>query len=139
MRQQAEVLPTQGTTTAFSADSSGVQVVSIDPGDWISLDPVNFANLNAITFRVSGGAAATVGTPRATIELRLDAPDGTLLTAATVNDTGGANTFASQTTPITAPEGSHRLYLVFQSVAGGPTTNLFNLNWFELVGGGIAE
>jgi glucose/arabinose dehydrogenase/PKD repeat protein/type 1 glutamine amidotransferase len=139
MRQQAEVLPTQGTTTAFSADSSGVQVVSIDPGDWISLDPVNFTNLNAITFRVSGGAAATVNTPRAIIELRLDAPDGTLVTAATVNDTGGANTFASQTTPIAAPGGTHRLYLVFQSVAGGPTADLFNLNWFELVGGGIAE
>ena len=139
MRQQAEVLPTQGTTTEFSADTSGVQVVSIDPGDWISLDPVNFTNLNAITFRVSGGAAATVGTPRAIIELRLDAPDGTLVTAATVNDTGGATTFASQTTPITAPDGTHRLYLVFQSVPGGPTTNLFSLNWFELVGRGIAE
>jgi cytochrome c len=139
MRQEAEVLPTQGTTTAFSADGNGVQVGSIDPGDWISLDPVNFTNLNAITFRVAGGTAATVGTPRAVIELRNDAPDGTLLAAVTITDTGSGNTFASQTTPIAAPGGTHRLYLVFQSITGGPATNLFNLNWFELVGGGIAE
>jgi cytochrome c len=139
LRQEAEVLPTQGTTSAFSADSSGVQAVSIDPGDWISLDPVNFIGLSAITFRVSGGAGATAGTPRAVIELRLDAPDGTLLTAVTVTDTGGGNSFASQTTPLPASEGTHRLYLVFRSVAGGPVSNLFNLNWFELVGKGIAE
>jgi hypothetical protein len=113
--------------------------VSIDPGDWISLDPVDFTNVNAITLRVSGGAGATIGTPRASIELRLDAPDGTLLSSITVTDTGGNNTFASQTTPIAAPSGPHRLYLVFRSIAGGPTTSLFNLNWFELVGGGIAE
>jgi cytochrome c len=139
MRQQAEVLPTQGTTSAFSADSSGVHVVSIDQGDWISLDPVNFTGLSAITFRVSGGTAATAGAPRAVIELRLDAPDGPLLTAVTVTDTGGGNSFASQTTPLAASEGTHRLYLVFRSVPGGPVGNLFNLNWFELVGKGVAE
>jgi cytochrome c len=137
--QEAEVLPTQGTTSAFSADTSGVQMGSIDPGDWISLDPVDFTNVNAITFRVSGGAGATIGTPRAVIELRLDAPGGTLLQSITVTDTGGNNAFASQTTPIAGPGGAHRLFLVFRSIAGGPTTNLFNLNWFELVGSGIAE
>jgi glucose/arabinose dehydrogenase len=139
VRQQAEVLPTQGTTTAFSADDSGVQVVGIDPGDWISLDPVNLQNLDAITFRVSGGSPGTIGTPRAAVELRLDAPDGPLAAAVTITDTGGNGSFASQTTPITDPGGTHRLYLVFRSVGGGPATSLFNLNWFELVGGGIAE
>ncbi len=138
-RQQAEVLPTQGTTIGFSADESGVQVVGIDPGDWISLDPVNLIDITAITFRVSGGSGATAGTPRAAVELRLDAPDGPLAATVTIIDTGGNNNFASQTTPIADPGGTHRLYLVFRSVAGGPATNLFNLNWFELEGGGIAE
>jgi cytochrome c len=159
-RQQAEVLPTQGTTIGFSSDESGVQVVSIDPGDWISLDPVNFHNLDAITFRVSGGSGPTSGTPRAEVELRLDAPDGPLAATVTIIDTGSNNNFASQTTPIADPGGTppgfprtlrnqrlgrplaggtHRLYLVFRSVEGGPATNLFNLNWFELVGGGVAE
>jgi cytochrome c len=138
-RQQAEVLPTSGTTVGFTIDESGVQVVSIDPGDWISLDPVNLFNITAIALRVSGGTGATVGTPRAAVELHLDAPDGALVATATVLDTGGNNSYASQSTPLTDPGGTHRLYLVFRSVAGGPATNLFNLNWFELVGGGVAE
>jgi cytochrome c len=137
-RQQAEALPTQGTTSGFSADDGGVQVVGIDPGDWISLDPVNFQALSAITLRVSGGAAATAGTPRAAVELRLDAPDGPVAGTVTVSDTGGNNVFQSQTSPLTDPGGTHRLYLVFRSVVGGPATNLFNLNWFEFVGSGVA-
>jgi cytochrome c len=99
---------------------------------------VNFQGLNAITFRVSGGAAATAGAPRAAVELRLDAPDGPIAAAVTLTDTGGNNVFQSQTAPLTDPGGTHRLYLVFQSVAGGPASNLFNLNWFEFVGGGVA-
>jgi cytochrome c len=137
-RQQAEALPTQGTTSGFSTDEGGVQVGGIDPGDWISLDPVNFRGLNAITFRVSGGAAATAGAPRAAVELRLDAPDGPIAAVVTLTDTGGNNVFQSQTAPLTDPGGTHPLYLVFQSVAGGPASNLFNLNWFEFVGGGVA-
>jgi hypothetical protein len=43
-------------------------VVDIDAGEWISLDPVNFENMSAITFRVSG----TGTTPRGQVELRLE-------------------------------------------------------------------
>jgi cytochrome c len=138
-RQQAEVLPTAGTTVGFSADESGVQLVSIDPGDWISLDPVNLAGMTALNLRVSGGSGATLGRPRAAVELRLDAPDGPVASTAIVLDTGGNNNFATQTTALADPGGTHRLYLVFQPVAGGPATNMFNLNWFELVGDGVAE
>jgi hypothetical protein len=35
------------------------------------------------------------------------------------------------------PAGTHKLYLVFRSIPGGPTTNLFNLNWFEFGGQGV--
>jgi cytochrome c len=138
-RQQAEVLPSSGTTIGFSADDGGAQVIGIDPGDWLSLDPVNFQAMNAITFRVSGGTAASAGTPLAAVELRLDAPDGPIAATSTIIDTGGNNVFQSQTAALTDPGESHRLYLVFQSVVGGPAANLFNLNWFEFVGSGVAE
>jgi type 1 glutamine amidotransferase len=65
-RQEAEFLPTLGTTIGFTADGNGIQVVDIDPGEWISLDPVNFENISSITLRVSGGGT----TPRAQVELR---------------------------------------------------------------------
>jgi cytochrome c len=136
--QEAEVLTTSGTTVGFTADGNGVQVQSIDPGDWIalggpSLDPVNFLNMSSISFRVQ--AAGTAGNPRAAAELRFDAPDGPLAATIGINSTG--NVYATQTTAVSYPSGTHKLYLVFRSIPGGPTTNLFNLNWFEFGGQGV--
>lgn len=69
--------------------------------------------------------------------MHLDAPDGPILTTATINATTGNNDYASQSFPITDPGGTHRLYLVVRSVAGGPTSNLLNLNWVEFGGASI--
>jgi PKD repeat protein len=132
--QEAEFLPTQGTTIGFTADGNGIQVVDIDPGEWISLDPVNFLNMTSITFRVSGAGT----TPRGMVELRLDAPDGLVAATIPINGTGGNNTYVDQTTPVSFPTGTHKLYLVFAPVEGGPTTALFNLSRFVLVGQGVA-
>jgi PKD repeat protein/type 1 glutamine amidotransferase len=136
--QEAEVLTTSGTTVGFTTDGNGVQVQSIDPGDWIalggpSLDSVNFLNMDSISFRVQ--AAGTAGNPRAAVELRFDAPDGPLAATIGINSTG--NVYATQTTAVGYPSGTHKLYLVFRSIPGGPTTNLFNLNWFEFGGQGV--
>ena len=63
-------------------------------------------------------------------------PDGTLLTTVTLNSTGtNNNTYTSQTFPLDFT-GSQRLYFVFRSVPGGPTTGLGNLNWVEFSGPG---
>ncbi|GAA1809937.1 carbohydrate-binding protein [Planosporangium flavigriseum] len=129
-----------GTGTAVTTDPTGGgnNRNGIDSGDWVAVNRVvNFLNMNSVTFRVSGGSAATAGTPRGAIELHLDAVDGPLLTTATINATTGNNDYASQTFPITDPGGTHRLYLVFKSVPGGPTANLFNLNWAEFGGAGV--
>jgi PKD repeat protein/glucose/arabinose dehydrogenase len=140
-RQELEYATDQsGTGTAVTTDPTGgvSNRNSLDPGDWIAVNKVvNFLNMNSVTFRVSGGSAATTGTPRAAVELHLDAPDGPILTTATINATTGNNDYASQTFPITDPGGTHRLYLVFRAVPGGPTANLFNLNWVEFGGAGI--
>jgi len=39
--------------------------------------------------------------------------------------------------PVADPGGTHRLYLVFRAVTGGPTSNLLNLNWVEFGGPGV--
>jgi cytochrome c len=127
-------------TTATTTDPSGgvANLNGIDNGDWVAVNRVvNLLNMDSVTFRVSGGSAATAGTPRATVELHLDSIDGPLLTTATINATTGNNDYSSQTLPVTDPGGTHRLFLVFRSVAGGPTTNLLNLNWIEFGGAGI--
>jgi hypothetical protein len=132
-RQQAELAAaSQGVEPTLTTDTGGGQhLTGLDPGDWISINPVNLGGVGALTFRVSGGSAATAGTPRAAVELRLDAPDGPLVSTATINATAGNNAWTSQVVPVSYPAGSHQLYLVFRSVPGGPTTGLFNLNWVE--------
>ena len=73
----------------------------------------------------------------ASVEVRLDAVDGPLLTTATIQGTAGATAFASTQVPITNSGGLHKVYLVFRSVTGGATNNFFNLNWSEFGGTGV--
>ena len=53
----------------------------------------------------------------------------------TVNDTFQfcefVPTFTKVSAPITAPAGSHRVYLVARAAEGGPTTNLFKVTSVE--------
>jgi PKD repeat protein len=138
--QQVEFATDQsGTTTANTADvGGGQQRGSLDPGDWIAVNnKVNLLNMSSVTLRTSGGSAATAGQPRFAVELRLDAPDGPVLTTVTVAATTGNNAFTSATTPLADPGGSHRLYLVFRTVPGGPATGFGNLNWIQFGGSGV--
>jgi PKD repeat protein/glucose/arabinose dehydrogenase/type 1 glutamine amidotransferase len=132
-RQQAENAQVkQGVTVATTTDTGGGSLVNgIDPGDHLAFDPVNLGGVGSVTFRYSGGSATTVGTPRATVELRLDSPTGPLVTTATLTATSGTNAWADQAVPVSYPAGTHRLYLVFGTAPGGPTTGLINLNWVE--------
>jgi hypothetical protein len=132
-RQQAETASVrQGVEVTVASDTGGgLSLASVDPGDHIAFDPISLGDVSAVTLRYSGGSAATVGQPRAGVELRLDAPDGPLVATATLVATSGANAWTSQSVPVSQPAGPHRLYLVFRSVTGGPATGLVNLNWVE--------
>jgi PKD repeat protein len=132
-RQQAEFAQVrQGVDTTVSNDTgAGLHVTAVEPGDHIAFDPVNLGGISTVTFRYSGGSAATVGQPRASVELRLDSPTGPLVATATLAATASANAWASQSVAVSQPAGKHRLYLVFGSVPGGPATGLVNLNWVE--------
>ncbi|MGW5670948.1 ThuA domain-containing protein [Micromonospora sp. NPDC003776] len=139
-RQEVEFATDEsGTTVGTSADTGGGQQRgSLDNGDWIAINnTVNLKNMQSVTLRTSGGSAATAGQPRFGVQLRLDSPTGPLLTTATVNATSGNNAFTSTTVPITDPGGSHKLYLVFTTVSGGPASGFGNLNWVEFTGQGI--
>ncbi|GAA1037210.1 ThuA domain-containing protein [Virgisporangium ochraceum] len=129
-QQQAEFARVlTGVTTATTSDTGGgLHVNGIDNGESIAFDPVNLGGVSTVTLRYSGG---TAGTPRATVELRLDSPTGPVVATTTVNGTGGNNTWASQAVPVSQAAGTHRLYLVFTGVPGGATTGLLNLNWVQ--------
>ncbi len=124
-----------GTNTNTNTDGgAGVHRGSLGNGDWIKLNgPFNLVNIDSLTFRTSGGSGAA-GT--GLVEVRMDAVDGPLLTSVTIQPTADANTWVSQTFPITDPGGGHELFLVFRPVTGGPGNNFFNLNWTEFGGAG---
>ncbi|GGM49908.1 ThuA domain-containing protein [Dactylosporangium sucinum] len=137
-KQEVEfVVDQSGTNTAATTDTGGgLQRGSLGSGDWIALNgEINLQNINSLTFRTSGGSGAA-GT--GSVEVRLDAVNGPVLTTVTIAPTANATTYASQTFPITDPGGAHRIYLVFRPVAGGPTNNFFNLNWVEFGGQGVS-
>jgi cytochrome c len=135
------VLNQSGTNTGVTVDvGGGLQRTGLGTGDWLELNgPFNLLNINAITFRTSGG---TAGGNAGTVSIWLDAINaaggGTLLTSVTIAGTTNATTYASQTFGLADPGGTHRLFLVFSPAAGGPTNNFFNLNWIEFNGAGIS-
>jgi len=137
-RQEVEFAVDQsGTNTAPTVDAGGgLQRGSLGNGDWIALNgTIDLTNIDSLTFRTSGGSGAA-GT--GSVEVRLDSVTGPLLSTVTIAATADANTYASQTFPITDPGGDHRIFLVFRPVAGGPGNNFFNLNWVEFGGGGVS-
>ena len=127
------VLNQSGTNVAPSTDvGGGFQRGSLSAGDWMELNgPFNLTNINALTFRVTGG---TNGAASGTVELWRDAINaaggGTLVSSQTITGTA-AGTYASQTFPLVNPGGAHRLFLVFANA------NTYSLNWVEFVGPGV--
>jgi PKD repeat protein len=111
-----------------SAEGGGQRLTSIDDGDWAAYEPVNLLNIDEVTVRIraeqDGGA----------IELRANAPDGDVIASIGVPDTAGE--WVSVTTEIDDPGETISLYLVFTHPDGG--SDLFNVNFFEAIGEGIA-
>ncbi|MDA0633950.1 family 43 glycosylhydrolase [Nonomuraea sp. MCN248] len=131
-RQEAETVAwASGVETEVSGEG-GMNVGFVDNGDYLKIKGVAFGDgASSFTARV---ASATSG---GRIELRLGGPTGTLVGTCAVNGTGGWQTWASVTCPVSGATGTRDLYLRF---AGG-SGYLFNLNWWQFTrsGGGGAE
>ncbi len=133
-KMEAEFYTNQeGVQTETTQDplGGGINVGYINPGDWISFDPISLEGISHITFR---SAALNLG---GLIELRLGAPDGPLIGQRFIPATGGWQTWDYFSLPITETLGTHELYLVFKG--GNPGSFLLNVNWIEFHGIGIAN
>ncbi|PRY06781.1 putative secreted protein (Por secretion system target) [Pontibacter ummariensis] len=104
-------------------------VRALSHGAYIMLEGRNLQNINAVSYRV----AATLG---GVIELRADAPGGTLINSVNVPSTGSLSNWVNIEAPLTNPGGKHDLYLVFKKNTGD--VNLFDLNYIEFKGPGIS-
>ncbi len=102
----------------------------LDHDDYISISPVNLENIGYVSYRVA--SAGTGGR----IEVRVGSADGELISTAHVDITGGWQTYRTIITPITNPGGTNDLFFVFKNQPGN--SGLFNLNWIEFHGAGMA-
>ena len=132
-RLQAEHFTTNnGTLLEQTGDvlGGGQNVGFIEDGDHFSFSPINLTGIHFITYRVASAG------PGGIIEIRLDAPDGPVISTTAVEPTGQWQLYREVTAFVDAPESTHELFFVFKNTPGA--SGLFNINWMDFIGPGIA-
>ena len=110
-------LQTEATTDALGGYNLGYA----EDGDHAVYRNVDFgARVGVVEVRVASGGSGGL------LELRLDAPDGPLISTVTLPATGGWQRWTTVRAPVSRATGRHDLYLVLR---GG--TAIANLNWFR--------
>jgi cytochrome c len=133
-RKEAEFYTNQnGVLTESTADplGGGINVGWITSGDWIAFEPVSLEGITHVTFRCASAGAG------GRIELRLDDPNGPLIGQRPIPVTGDWQEWDYFSLPIHEVVGTHELFLTFKNETSG--SDLFNLNWMEFHGIGVAS
>ncbi|WP_336741599.1 carbohydrate-binding protein [Paenibacillus sp. y28] len=105
-----------------TSSEGGQNVGYIEQGDFIGFNNVNFgAGATSFEARVASNTAG------GNIEIRLDSPTGTLAGTCSVANTGGWQTYVTQSCPVSGATGTRQVYLKFTGGSG----YLFNINWFK--------
>ena len=136
LSKSSHILRVSGSSSGTEAESadykSGVQtencseggtdVAYIEDGDYIGFKNVDMTGGESIDLRIGSNGA------EASLEVRIDSPDGKLIGKMNVEGTGGWQKWATQNCTISPVDGSHDLYFVFRGGEG----YLYNLNWWRL-------
>ena len=127
-RNEAETMawsyPLLGISTE-ECSQGGLNIASIDDGDYIKVAGVDFGDTGAATYTASVASGSEGGA----IELRLDSEDGTLIGTLDVPYTGSDDNWKTVTTTVSSEAtGIHDLYFVFK---GADTENLFKVDYWQ--------
>lgn len=126
VRTEAETIAWSKGLKTERCDSGGMDVTSIQSGDFIKVKGVDFG-AGATSFDARVASAGSGGT----IELRLDSQTGTPVGTCAVTGTGGAQRWATTSCAVSGASGVHDLFLVFTGGTGsGGTASLFNFDWW---------
>jgi lysophospholipase L1-like esterase len=121
--------------TSFNGNAgvnpSGNVITSLDDGDWVRYDRIDFGGggVRSLQVRLGVSVAAAGGT----IEVRLGAPDGQLIGTHVVQPTGAYNTRYTQRFAINGVSGVHDVYLVFRDRSGVANVESFQFSTQRLV------
>jgi arabinoxylan arabinofuranohydrolase len=122
---EAETIAWESGVETEACSEGGVDVTDIHNGDYIKVREVDFrTGAESFSARVAGNGG--------NIELHLDSEVGTLIGTCTIEQTGGPQTWNTQTCTVSGATGKHDLFLKF---TGGNGT-LFNFNWWQFEGPG---
>jgi glucosylceramidase len=93
-------------------------------GSWAEYQNIDFASgVSSVSIRVASGGSG------GTLEFHLDSINGPLAGTATLQATGGWQTWTTITEPISGATGIRNLFVVIRS--GGGAGGVANLNWFQ--------
>lgn len=115
--------------SGIQLEPGGTAIGYYDDGDWLRFDAVDFG-AGAASLALSVAKESGSGT----VELRLDAVDGTLIGTFTPSLTGGWSAYETQEIDVDAVAGIHDLYLV---AVGSP--GVCNLDWFRFSTNALTE
>lgn len=124
-RVEGETFYRQSGIETEPCSVGGMNLTSLDDGDWIELYGVDFGKEGALKFLAQVAAEKAGGI----IELRLDAPDGQLIASCDVPVTGDMQEWKMVECPVEKTKGVHHLFLKFK----GDGASLFNLNFWKLL------
>jgi cytochrome c len=123
-------------TEATSDEGGGQNIGFITDGDYYGYEPMNLTGIDAVQLRV---ASQTIG---GIIEIHAHHPDGPLVGTATVEPTGGWQSWTTVTAQLSniPTDGGSALYFVIRRPAGSDNTSyLMNINWMGFRGVGISD
>ncbi len=106
-----------------NCSEGGSDVAYIENGDYIGFKGIDLTDVSGIDFRIGSNGA------EASLEVRLDSPDGKLIGTMDVSGTGGWQTWNTQSCTIIPTSGAHDVYFVFRGGEG----YLYNVNWWRTV------
>jgi len=119
---EAERYDVQSGIETENCSEGGSDVAYIENGDYIGFRNADFGSgVSYIDFRIGSNGA------EASLEVRLDAPDGKLIGSMDIKGTGGWQTWSTQKCTIEQTSGTHDVYFVFRGGDG----YLYNLNWWR--------
>jgi hypothetical protein len=119
---EAETIAWAWDVKTEPCNEGGMDVTAIQKGDYVKVKGVDFG-AGAATLDVRAAATQAGGS----IEAHLDSLTGKLVATCSVPNTGGAQTWATQTCDVTDATGVHDLFFVFNGGSG----SLFNFNWWR--------
>jgi pectate lyase len=122
---EAENYSSMSGVKSETSSEGGQNVGYIENGDYLVFNNVNFGTTGPKSFDVRVATTTAGGS----IEIRLDSLTGTLLGTCAVSNTGGWQTYATQSCAVngSSATGLHNVYLKFTGASG----YLFNINWFK--------